>query len=198
VLQRAIEIDPKSNMPYGTLALAYLSSGDKQQAVEIIKQGLKAIPDDPQLLQSLAGIHEANKEYDAAITTYEELLKKAPENAVAANNLATLLVDHKGDEDSVKQAKALAMRFESSDQPPFMDTLGWVYYKAGESAKAVAMLSKVVAKAPKVSVFQYHLGMAYHKAGDDKSAKIHLGQAVQAKTDFPGIDDARQTLATLK
>ena len=76
-----------------------------------------------------------------------------------------------------------------------MDTLGWVYYKSGETDKAVTLLVKVVDKAPKVPIFEYHLGMAYHKAGNSKSAKIHLAAAVEANADFPGIDDARKTLA---
>jgi Tfp pilus assembly protein PilF len=170
---------------------------DSSAAISTLEQGLKMVPEDPVLLHSLAGIYESSKDYPKAFAAYERILKKDPENALAINNLAALLVDHKGDADSLKRARELAKPLESTGQPAFIDTLGWVYYKSGETDKAVTLLSKAVEKAPQVLVFQYHLGMAYHKKGDVSAAKTHLAKAVEAKVDFPGIDEARQTLATL-
>jgi Tfp pilus assembly protein PilF len=85
-------------------------------------------------------------------------------------------------------------RFESSPQPAFRDTLGWVYYKTGETDKAVSILKDVVKQAPNVSVFRYHLGMAYHKQGNLTDAKIQLAKALEGKNDFIGKDEARTVL----
>jgi predicted Zn-dependent protease len=105
-----------------------------------------------------------------------------------------LLTDQRGDAASLKRAKELALRFETSSQPAFMDTLGWVYYKTGEVDKAVDLLKKVAKQAPNVPIFQYHLGMAYHKQGNLSEAKIQLTKAMESKNDFTGKDEARTTL----
>jgi tetratricopeptide (TPR) repeat protein len=193
-LFEAIKNSPKWNIPYRNLANLYLVRGEFPAAEKTYQQGLQAIPDDPQLLLHLAEAHERTRDYGKAISMYERVLQKNPDVDVATNNLVSLLTDQRGDAASLKRARELAARFESSSQPVFMDTLGWVYYKSGELDKAVTLLKKVVEKAPSVAIFQYHLGMAYHKAGDDKSAKTHLSKAMEANSDFPGKDEARATL----
>jgi tetratricopeptide (TPR) repeat protein len=122
---------------------------------------------------------------------YERILQKSPNSDIAANNLAALLADQLGDAESLKKARTLAERFESSPQPAFRDTLGWVYYKTGETDKAVSILKDVVKQAPNVSVFRYHLGMAYHKQGNLTDAKPQLAKALEGKNDFTGKDEAR-------
>jgi tetratricopeptide (TPR) repeat protein len=193
-LRKAIEANPKWNVPYRNLANLYLVRSDFAIASQIYQQGLNAIPEDVPLLLHLAETYERTRDYDKAITTYERILGKNPNNDMAANNLASLLADRKGDAQSLKRAKELAARFESSRQSAFMDTLGWVYYKSGESDKAVVMLEKAVKQAPAVPVFHYHLGMVYYKKGDHQSAKSHLAKAVEAKREYPGMEEARETL----
>lgn len=193
-LRKAIEMNPTWNVPYQNLANIYVVRGDLSSADQVYQQGLKAIPDDVQLLMSMAGTYERNNNYDKAVATYESILSKQPANDVAANNLASLLLDHSADPSSLKRAKELASRFESSPQPAFLDTLGWTYYRSGELDKAIDVMKNVVKQAPAVGVFRYHLGMAYYKKGDNVSAKAELSKALQANNDFPGIEEARATL----
>jgi hypothetical protein len=61
--------------------------------------------------------------------------------------------------------------------------------------KSVEFLEQAAKAAPDISIFQYHLGMAYHKKGDLAKAKLHLGNAVNSKHVFKEKDDA---LAILK
>jgi tetratricopeptide (TPR) repeat protein len=125
---------------------------------------------------------------------YERMLQKNQNLDIAANNLAALLTDQLGDAESLKKARTLAERFESSPQPAFRDTLGWIYYKSGETDKAIGILENVVKQAPDAPIFRYHLGMAYHKQGNLSEAKIQLAKAMESKNDFTGKDEARTTL----
>ena len=193
-LLKAIAANPTWNVPYRNLATLQRVRGNMASAEQVYQQGLQAIPDDPELLMSMAGAYELNKNYDKAIATYERVLSKQPGNDVAANNLASVLLDHGTGPDSLKRAKELTSRFESSPQPAFLDTLGWVYYRSGELDKAISVMEKVVKQAPAVGIFHYHLGMAYYKKGDNASAKAQLSKALEAKNDFPGIEEARATL----
>jgi hypothetical protein len=61
--------------------------------------------------------------------------------------------------------------------------------------KSVEFLEQAVKTAPDITIFQYHLGMAYHKKGNPAKAKLHLGNAVNAKHAFKEKDEA---LAILK
>jgi putative PEP-CTERM system TPR-repeat lipoprotein len=197
-LLKAIAANPTWNVPYRNLATLQRVRGNMASAEQVYQQGLQAIPDDLELLMSMAGAYELNKNYDKAIATYERVLSKQPGNDVAANNLASLLLDHGTGSDSLKRAKELTSRFESSPQPAFLDTLGWVYYRSGELDKAISVMEKVVKQAPAVGIFHYHLGMAYYKKGDNASAKAQLSKALEAKNDFPGIDEARATLKQIQ
>jgi tetratricopeptide (TPR) repeat protein len=142
----------------------------------------------------LASAHERAQDYEKAIEAYDRVLSKNPDNSVAINNLASLLVEHKSDKESLEKAKALVVKIEKAPQPVFRDTVGWVYYKTGETDKAVPVLEAVVKEAPRIPVFNYHLGMAYYKKGDLSSSKTHLTRAVEGKVDYPGLEEARETL----
>jgi tetratricopeptide (TPR) repeat protein len=181
-------------MAYASIASIYMAQNDVPGAIKAIDQGLQAIPDDPALVLMLASAHERTQNHEKAMESYERVLEKSPDNTVAANNLASLLVEHKSDRSSLERAKTLAMKLEKAPQPVFRDTLGWVYYKTGEIDKAIPVLEGVIKEAPRIPVFNYHLGMAYYKKGDLASAKTHLAKAVEGKVDYPGLEEARETL----
>ena len=193
-LNLAIKANPKWNVPYRNLANSYLVRGDFKSAEAAYQQGLQALPDDPNLLIHLAESYERTQDYAKAISTYERILRENPTIDVAANNLASLLTDRKGDSKSLKQAIALTARFKSSPQPAFRDTLAWAYYKSGEMDTALALLKDIVKQAPAEPVFRYHLGMVYYKQGNMPEAKIHLAKALEGKRDFSGKDEARAAL----
>jgi tetratricopeptide (TPR) repeat protein len=197
-LRKASELNPKWNTPYLGLAKLRSVQGDTAGSIKSLETGLQAIPDDTQLLLTLASTQEANHDYAGAIATYERLLKADSGNELAANNLASLLADHKGDASGLKRAREVAARFESSRQPAFVDTLGWVHYRSGDTDKAVTLLKKATDMAPQIPIFQYHLGMAYYSKGDKQSAKIWLAKALDSKRDFPGSQEAKETLKAIQ
>jgi spermidine synthase len=49
--RRAINAEPQDGRGYGMLAVALVKSGKSQEARDVIAQGLKAVPDDPRLLE---------------------------------------------------------------------------------------------------------------------------------------------------
>ncbi len=64
--------------------------------------------------------------------------------------------------------------------------------------RALALLQESATKLPNNPQVQYHLGMTYVQAKDNESARKALSFAVSSTADFPGKDQARKTLATLK
>jgi predicted Zn-dependent protease len=91
----------------------------------------------------------------------------------------------------------LSAELEKTNQPAFLDTAAWVHYRNGDYDKAAEILKGVVDKAPKVPVFQYHLGMVYFKQGDMAAAREHLTRATDGDFNYSGIEEARATLKAM-
>lgn len=196
-IKEAIRLNPGWSLPYNSLANIYLAKSDIPAAIKTYESALAIIPDDTSIYARLAQIYERTKKYNKAINMYEHILQIKPDDALASNNLAAILSDIRGDAASLQRAKELAIKFEASSQPGFLDTLGWIYYKTEEYPKAIELLSKVVDKQPKIALFQYHLGMIYYKSGDKENAKIHLRKALDSEQKFKGRSEAENILKQL-
>jgi predicted Zn-dependent protease len=92
---------------------------------------------------------------------------------------------------------ALTARARLPEQPAVSDTLGWVYYKKDRPQQAIPALRDSVAKEPQNPVYQFHLGLAYAKAGEKPKAREALEDALKLKKDFAGADEARRVLSQL-
>ena len=195
--RKVIEINPRVHAAYIGLSIIQSSLGDAKGAIATLEQGLAAVPDDARLAISLAETYQRAGDFDKAIATYEAVLTKQPKLDVAANNLASILLDYKSDKASMDKALTLAKRFESSENPAFLDTLGWAYYKLGQYDLALPFLKKSVEKAPKANILNYHFGAALYKKGDMKLAKEYLQKSLAGEAKFSGAEDAKAMLAKL-
>ena len=116
---------------------------------------------------------------------------------MAANNIASLLVEAKGDKASLERALDLTTSCESTSTHSLLDTRGRIYFKLGQNDQALPLFERAAASSPQAPLFQYHLGMSYYQRGDAQSAKTHLQRALDAKANFAGIEEAKGILAKL-
>jgi len=195
--QKQLEIQPDDPASYAQLAQVRIVRENFVGAAEAYEAGLKAKPGSPQLLIGLAGVRERQQDYDAAIALYQQVLEKQPGNAISINNLAALLADHRNDDASLDRAAELSKKLEETNQPAFLDTAGWVYYRRGDYDKALEVLQRVVEQAPEVPVFRYHLGMTYKEKGDAAAAREHLTEATSGDYQYEGFEEAKQALESL-
>jgi predicted Zn-dependent protease len=127
------------------------------------------------------------------------MLERDPGSALAANNLAMLLVEYREtDPASMQRARELAAKLTQSTNPAYLDTVGWVEYKFKDYAKAVDYLKRAVDAAPNSAIMRYHLGMAHLAQGNAVEALDNLKQAVNANVKFRGEDVARAKIAELE
>jgi tetratricopeptide (TPR) repeat protein len=197
IFNEIVNEKPQASLAWA--ALAGLSSDDPAKRIEAYRRGLAANPGNAELGLLLGTEYEQAGRFDEAIAHYQELLAANPALDVAANNLASLLLDYRADAASHAQALELAKRLESNANPAVLDTVGWAYYRSGQYARAVSFLERAVAGAGQVPVLRYHLGMAYLASDNPAGARQELQQALSlAKADFPGIEEARATLKRLE
>jgi len=192
--RKVLTLDTRTPAAYLNLARIAAAQNQRPAAIKWLQDGLVALPENTGMQLALAEFHMAFAEWEPAIKVYEAVLKRMPDNQIAANNLAAILADHRTDAESFKQALAIANRFENSENGAFLDTLGWVHYRAGQYDQAVRVLRRAVERDTTAGLHKYHLGLALMKAGDDKAGREMLQRAVESKTAFPGIEDAKKIL----
>jgi tetratricopeptide (TPR) repeat protein len=194
-----LEHDPTNIPAYSNLARLNLRLGKLAEALQVLDEGLTKVPGDFRLRLMKAGIYEVQEDYEAAIVIYEELLEERPNTDVAANNLASLLTDQRSDKASLKRAHELATRFRRSNIPHFKDTLGWTYFRMGNTEDAGELIEDAVNDMPNLPVFRYHLGMTYMAMDEKESARREFEQALELAGDnpFPFRDNVEQAIKTL-
>lgn len=194
--REASRVNPKWITPWLGWGGLWLAQKQPDQAIQVIQTGLKANPDSEELHMLLASAYSTQGQIDNAITAYDGALQLNPRNVLAANNLAVLLVDYKGDPPNLQKAFALSRDFEKDvPHPLFLDTLGWVRFKMGQQEEALRLMKDAVAKSPEVPTLNYHLGMAYHQSGKTAEARAYLSKALKSAEAFQGRQEAEQILS---
>lgn len=179
----AIARQPDNVAGYQSLAGFYQRQKRYDDAQKIISTGLEKQPKSLPLRLLRAGMLERLGEYDAAIREYEAINEDRPGLPVIANNLASLLAEHRNDKASLEKAYTLAKQFNNSKVPFFKDTLGWIQFKRGEYKLAIPMLLDASKALPDLPLVRYHLGMSYLEDKQNENAKKELAKALElAKT----------------
>ena len=194
---KVIEINPELDIGYRSLATLYRNNNDISNEQDAIERGLAAIPDSIILRMGLAFIYERQSEFNNAIAIYEAILELNPELLVAKNNLASLMADHRQDQESLERARQLATEFRSSTIPQFRDTYAWASVMLGTNLEeAVVIFEGIVKDNPEVDVYNFHLGEAYRKKGDSENAMVYLSKAIELSA--PGSDVAEKANSSLQ
>jgi len=196
LLLKAVEVSPSNLQAYSLLGQLYVQQQKLDQArekfVEMAKRQPKAVGAETMvgmILQMQGKTAEAQKQY-------ERVLGLDARSPVAANNLAWLYAESGTNLDVALQLAQTA-KAGLPDSGEINDTLGWVYYKKNLASSAVLALREAVTREPQNPSFNYHLGLALAKSGDNAGARQALERALKDPT-FTAAADARQALNGLK
>ena len=195
--EAALQISPKWELPYKNIAKSFIVQGEMTKAIDVIRDGYKATQD-PLLGLELATHLDQKGERELAIGIYQVLLDRFPNMTAAANNYAMLLIRGAPSQDDLSKAASLVQRFELSDNPVYLDTLGWVNFKQGKSEQAIGILKRAVEGQGNNPEIRYHLGAAYYEAGRTEDAKKELEMSLASGVEFEGIERAKQLLADIR
>lgn len=199
--RRVLEIDPTNSGAHSALSRLFVLKGDVEASRQQILEGLRLSPDDLILLARLASIHENEGRFEEAIEVYERLYELIPDSLLVANNLSSLLSDHRpNDQDAIDNAYTIASRLRSSDIPQYRDTYGWTRYLNGEYREALDRIEPVAEALPQNPWVMYHLGMIYSALKRPEDARRVLEDVLRLVGDrpFPPLDKVRATLAELQ
>ena len=170
LLQRALgerKGDPEGLEGTAELREALASSlaklGRFKEGIEVLRRGLEVKPRDETLLYALGVAYEKAGDHEAAVAQMKALLVVSPDHADALNFIGYSWADAgvRLDEAERMVSKALDLK---PDNAFFMDSLGWVYFKQGDFAKAIPILEKADALSGAEPTILEHLGDAYRSS----------------------------------
>jgi tetratricopeptide (TPR) repeat protein len=192
--QKAVDIDPNNTTAYLFLARSEADQGSADQAIANYQQAIQRNPRDFRTYIFLGSLFEARGDWQKAEDTYQEALQVQPDYAIAANNLAYLMLEHDG---NINVALSLAQtaRKGMPNVPSAADTLGWAYYRQGVYSSAIDTLQEAVNENPDNPTFHYHLGLAYEKAKNLAMAKKQLEYTLKISPNYPHADEIKSLLS---
>jgi len=193
--QKAVDLAPNHQEALLLLGQLQAAGGSVDKALATYQRATQENPGDVRPPLLVAQLQESRGEWQKAQQTYQKALQAQPDNPVAANNLAYLMLDH-GLNTDVALSLAQTGRRGLPDSPSAADTLGWAYYHKGTYQSAVDLLQEAAKKSPKDANICYHLGLSYQKLGDRARAKTEFERALQI-TPNPHAAEIRLRLAEL-
>jgi tetratricopeptide (TPR) repeat protein len=195
--RQALDLDKKNADAQVKLGLVQSARGSTDQALQTYIEGAKANPKEVAFYLLAGQIYESKQDWDKAKDQYQKVLAIQPENPLASNNLAYVILQQGGNVD-VAFSMAQTARRQLPDNPNSADTLGWAFYHKRVYSSAIDLFREAVKKEPDNVLFNYHLGLAYAKSGQTGLARQQLDKVIKLNPDFPDADQLRQAVSTAK
>jgi tetratricopeptide (TPR) repeat protein len=176
------------------LHMALLRGGQTAEAAALAADWPKRHPQDLLFRRYLGDTAMARRDFVTAEAQYRAILAVNPQQALARNNLAWVLMEQgkPGALAEAEQAVQLA-----PDQPQLRDTLARALASAGRLKDALAMQQAALALAPDNPALRFQLAKLQAQAGDRKSARAEFERLEALGTGFAQHEDVTQALKAL-
>ena len=198
-LRKAIDLDKNNTDALEKLGKVQVQQGSVDQAIALYQQSIKDNPHEVRFYILCGELYESKQQWDQAKSMYQQALSITPEQPLASNNLAYVLLEQGGNVD-LALSMAQTARRGMPDSPNAADTLGWAYYQKGIYQSAINQFQEAIRLSeqrgiPDDAVIHYHLGLAYQKANQNGLARQQLEKAVKLS---PNNNDAKKALSELR
>jgi tetratricopeptide (TPR) repeat protein len=201
-LIKATQLDKNNTDAAIKLGQVQAADGHVDDAIATYQQGLKDNPREAAYYVLLGQLLQSRRDWNGATEAYQKALAITPQNPLASNDLASVMLQSGGNLD-VALSLAQTARRGMPDSPSVADTLGWIYYQKGAYRLAVDSLREALklgqeSNSPDNCSVHYHLGMAYAKSGQTTLARQQLQQVLKLNPNSSDAEDAKKQLAELK
>ena len=193
--RKAFNQNTETQASFLALAKILMEEKNYSQALEILEHAESAVPSEINASILKAQILLNTGEIERALAIYEKLLTTNNQSDVVANNFAQTVADYKyTDVKLLEKARLQAERFINSNNPYYLDTLGWIYYRKNLLPQAKLFLERAFDNLEQSNPqIDYHYGAILYEIGNIENAKLHLKRA-SLGADYPGKNDAKTLL----
>jgi tetratricopeptide (TPR) repeat protein len=195
--KQASDLDPKNSVALVKLGMVQSERGAMDQALQTYLDGAKTNPKVVAFYLLAGGIYQGKQDWGQAQEQYKKVLEIEPENAVASNNLAFVMLQQDGNVDLAFTMAQTAYR-QLPDNANSADTLGWAFYHKHAYTSAITHFKEALRKEPENALFNYHLGLAYAKNGQTDLARQQLRVVRRINPKFPDVDKLQEALDEAK
>jgi len=171
-----------------------IAAGKAPEANALAGKWIQANPKDTVLRFQIANDLLAKKEYRDAAARYKEIIAIQPANFGVLNNLAWVL--HQVQDSSAIGYAEKAYTIATGN-PEVMDTLGWLLFSKGDTARGMALLQQAVSASPRNLEARLHLAKAFMAASDKAAARKELEAITSEKESSSIANEAKQMLQSL-
>lgn len=184
---------PSYSAAYLGLAEAHLADGKAALALEAIRRGQKAAPDDPRLVEREGDLGRQSGDRELAARAYERVAQMAPKDALVRVKLGELY------RDTGRPADAARLLHEAVNLEPatasYWNSLGMVLAGGGDLPGGEAAFRQAVTLDGANAQYAYNLGLALARQNKRGEAVAHFTRALELNPQFAA---ARQRLAELR
>jgi cellulose synthase operon protein C len=197
--RKAIELDANNSDALLKLGQIQVAEGSTDQALATYRQSMQDHPHEISFCILAGELYESQRNWDQAKALYQRALEIQPDNPLASNNLAYVMLQQGGNID-VALAMAQTARRGMPDSSNAADTLGWAYFQKGVYQSALAMFQESLRLNEKRGAaddptVHYHLALAYEKLNQNSLARQQLEHVLKID---PNNADARKALSELR
>ena len=182
-LAQAVQTQPDWPLGHYLLGLYYLKQGAYTFAVEEFQTTLRLDPGNAQAIVDLAGAYVGQGRYLEAEQALADAVRSAPEDLSYHKALAHLYADHAFRITDRGLAAAGAATDLAPEDPEVRDMLGWMYFLAGDTARARVHLESARRLDPESASVHYHLGVLRNALGEEEAARFAFLRAIDLDTD---------------
>lgn len=127
---------------------------------------------------TLGDVKQQLDKWEETVDAYERALRLDSENTTALNNYAYYLSVR---EENLEKALDMATKAVETDpqNPSFLDTLGWVYFKMGDYEQAREYIRKSIDSGDASAEVFEHMGDVLAAAGEEEAAKEWWEKALE-------------------
>jgi Flp pilus assembly protein TadD len=122
-----------------------------------------------------------------AIQAYESILSRRPDLDLVEYRLGALLASSGKDAPPSPRLRQILrdLQDDRPSDPSLLDALGWMLARAGETARARALLQAAIKAAPDEPSTHFHLAAVYAKERQPELARAELKTALESGQPFP-------------
>ena len=198
-LRKAIELDKNNADALLKLGQVQAAQGSVSEALATYRQSIKDHPREIGFYILAGEMYGSQSDWNNAKAMYQRALEIQPDNPLASNNLAYVMLEQGGNVD-VALAMAQTARRGMPDSSSVADTLGWAYFQKGVYKSAIDLFQESLRLNEKRGevdnpIVHYHLGLAYQKVNQPAQARQQLERALRIN---PNNSDARKALSELR
>jgi tetratricopeptide (TPR) repeat protein len=176
-LKKAAELNPKDITALSAYGYNLSQLKENDEAVVFIKKALSITPEDVNLLGTLGLIYDGQKKWNECDSVYEKALSLDSSNALLNNNFAYSLSERGIKLDRALKMAKIAITAEPNNSA-YLDTIGWIYFKAGDFNSAIGYIQKAIKVGGEKPDILEHLGDIQYKMGERDKAKLNWQKAL--------------------